>query len=143
MTLPFHVSCTLESPLLYELPDDRFQIMTTGAVGPLVAGYQFLLVNAELASFLASLKVERVTYRPATITDPRTGAVLRTHTRVVVQQYFHDRDLPDVPLSGYKILAFADQYYFVSPGLKDALEARGFEYLRFSEGLSQFAGCAA
>jgi hypothetical protein len=60
-----------------------------------------------------------------------------------VQQFFQDRDLPDVPLSGYRILAFSDQYYFVSPGLKDALEARGFEYLRFSEGLSQFAGCAA
>jgi hypothetical protein len=143
MTLPFYVSCTLESPLLYELPGDRFQVMTGGTVGPFVAGYQFLLVNAELASFLASLEVERVTYRPATIIDPRTGVEFKTHTRVVVQQFFQDRDLPDVPLSGYRILAFSDQYYFVSPGLKDALEARGFEYLRFSEGLSQFAGCAA
>ena len=31
MTLPFHLSCTLESPLLYELSDDRFQVMATGA----------------------------------------------------------------------------------------------------------------
>ena len=42
---PFHVSCSEASPLLYELPYDRFQLMTEGAVAPWVGGYQFLLVD--------------------------------------------------------------------------------------------------
>jgi hypothetical protein len=143
MSLPFHVSCAQESPLLYELPNDCFRQMTPGLVEPFVAGYQFLLVDAALAQFLARLDIESITYRPATIVDPRASRELRTHTRVVVQQFFRAPDILDIPTSGLRILTLEDRYYFVSPALKVELEKGGFHYLRFAEGLSQFAGHAA
>ncbi len=143
MSLPFHVTCTQDNPLLYEQPNDCFRQMTPGTFGPFVAGYQFLLVDATLAQFLKTLDIERVTYRPATIVDPRTSQELRTHIRVVVQQFFLAAEILDIPTSGLRILTLGDQDYFVSPALKSELEQGGFDYLRFSEGLSRFAGHAA
>jgi hypothetical protein len=140
MSLPFHVSCSEASPLLYELPDDRFQLMTRGDAAPWVGGYQFLLVENSLAHFLQILDVERVTYRPATIVDPRRGEQKKTHTRVVVQQFFRSTDIRDLALTGLRIYAMNDQYYFISPALKAELENAAFPYLRFSEGLAEFAG---
>jgi hypothetical protein len=138
MPLPFHVSCAETGPLLYELADDRFEVMTHETVTPFVAGYQFLLVENSLADFLKVLEVQRVTYRPATIVDPRRGEERRTHTRVVVQHFFRPSDISDIAVTGLRIYSMGDEYYFVSPALKAELEKGGFPYLRFSEGLSGF-----
>jgi hypothetical protein len=51
MSLPFYVSCDWKSPLLYELPGDRFQVMAEGSIGPFVAGYQFLLMTLHSRNF--------------------------------------------------------------------------------------------
>jgi hypothetical protein len=114
--------------------------MTRGVVGPFVAGHQFLLVEQRLAEFLQQLDIESVTFRTAVIVDPKSGNESRTHTRVIVQQFFRAADIRDLALDGYRLLTMGDEYYFVSPALKGELEAAGFDCLQFSEGLSSFAG---
>jgi hypothetical protein len=57
-----------------------------------------------------------------------------------VQQFFRSTDIRDLALTGLRIYAMNDQYYFISPALKAELENAAFLYLRFSEGPAEFAG---
>ena len=143
MPLPFHVFC--ESPVVrvYELNDGRFQLIDPGPISPFLAGYRYLLVEQNLATFLATLGIERVRYEPAVLFNRGTGEELHTHVRLSVGQFFNQNQLLDLPLDGLRLLAMDDQYYFVSPELKAELEVSPFRYLRFTEGLSGFAGGAA
>jgi len=51
--------------------------------------------------------------------------------------------MQDFALDGQRILILNDEYYFVSPSLKQVLERAGFDYLEFTEGLTGFAAGAA
>jgi hypothetical protein len=143
MPLPFHVFCDLPAVRVYELNDGRFQLIDPGPISPFLSGYRYLLVERELAAFLTALGIERVRYEPAVLFNRGTGEELRTHVRLHVGQLFSENQLLDLPLDGLRLLAMHDQEYFVSPELKVELEASPFHYLRFTEGLSGFAGGAA
>ncbi|MFG6485638.1 hypothetical protein ACG04R_03080 [Roseateles sp. BYS78W] len=139
MQLPFLLTCSEPAVGLYELADGRFQLIKQGPIAPLMTGYRHLLVESSLAEFLQCLPIERVRYEPAVLVNRGTGEEHRTHSRIVVSQFFRPDDLRDIPLEGMRILTMNDEYFFVTAELKNALEASPFQYLQFSEGLSNFA----
>lgn len=140
--MPYLIKSSIPSPLLFELADGRFHILQNGALPPFMAGYGYLLVEQPFAEFLQQIEVERIIFEPAVLYSPVTGEEFHSHVRIRVSQFFSANNIPDLNLSGLRILTLNDQYYFVSPDLKDALEACSFEYLSFSEGLSEFAAGA-
>lgn len=140
MALPFQVSHQMVNPWFFEMGSGRFELVRGSDIPPLIPGYEFLLVVNELADFLRTLGIEGVRFEDAILYDPRTGAEARTHTCLRVPGSPAGGDIRDLS-DGYRMLATADQHYFVSPALKEALEAKGFDYLRFSEGFSGY--CAA
>ena len=142
MTWPYLIESSIPSPLLFELADGRFHILQSGTLSPFMAGYGYLLVEQEFAEFLQQIEVERIAVEPAVLYSPVTGEEFHSHVRIRVSQFFSANDISDLNLSGLRILTLNDEYYFVSPDLKDALEARSFGYLSFSEGLSEFAAGA-
>lgn len=141
--LPFQVFCELPAVRVYELDDGRFQLVDPGPISPFLAGYRYLLVEQSLATFLATLGIERVRHEPAVLFNRSTGEELHSHVRLHVGQFFTENQLLDLQLDGLRLLTMNDQDYFVSPELKVRLEAGSFQYLRFAEGLSGFAGGAA
>ncbi|SRR5260221_601208 len=140
MSLPYLIVCKAPAVGLYELTDGRFQLIQQGPIAPVMAGFQYLLIEESLASFLEGLGIERVSYETAVIFNRKSGEEFRTHVRVRVGQFFRPEEVNDIALSGLRFLTMNEQYYFVSPDLKLKLEASNFEYLDFSEGLSSFAG---
>lgn len=142
MTLPFLIDCNVPQPRLYELSDGRFLLIDALPISPLLYGYQYLIVERALGDFLAGLALERVRFEDAILFDRGTGKEFRTHVRIRVGQFFKADQLSDLALDGMRLLTMDDREYFVSPALRAALDARVFEYLRFTEGLHGFAGDA-
>ena len=140
--LPFHVYCDQPEALLVELSDGRFQAVTHESLSPFMVGYNYVLVEAPLAEFLHRLGLERVQFEPAVIWDPASKSEITTHVRLRIGQFFTTSQINDLALEGPRLLALGDQYCFVSPALKELLQQSPFSYLRFSEGLSEFAAHA-
>ncbi|WP_442782802.1 hypothetical protein [Collimonas fungivorans] len=140
MQLPFHIESSIPAVRLYELSDGRFQLLGAGPVGPFLSGPGYLLVEEKLASYLECVGIDRVTQEPAVLFDRLAGVEFRTHVRIKVGQYFKVDQIEDLGLTGPRILTMNDEYYFVSAELKAMLERSEFHYLRYSEGLSRFAG---
>jgi len=139
MPLPFHVSCRQRSILLFELRDGRFQLLQQGPVAPFMPGFRYLLVEHPLASFLSALAIPGLSAVPATLFNRGTGEEYHTHSRLIVGQFFRAEKIQDTPRDGCRVFTMDDREYFVSPALKAVLECSEFSYLRFSEGLSEFA----
>jgi hypothetical protein len=132
---------TEEFPVkLYPLKDGRFQLIEDGKPGPFMSGYNYLLVETKFAQYLENLNVESVTFRDVVILARSKNEEYHSHKEVIVGQHFSSDDINDIDLDGDRILKMDDQYVFVSPSLKEKLERSEFVYLRFSEGLSNFAG---
>jgi hypothetical protein len=142
MALPFLIDCDVPQPRLYELSDGRFQLIDAMPIGPLLCGYQYLIVERALGNFLAGLALERVRFEDAVLFDRGTGEESRTHVRIRVSQFFKADQLSDLALDGMRLLTMDDRDYFVSPDLRNVLSASSFKYLRFTEGLQGFAGDA-
>lgn len=139
MKLPYCMSCTDQHALLYPLADGRFQIMEPAPLAPLMIGHEYVLVERELAEYLRDLDLPRLDVVDAVIYQPRTGEEIRTHERLVVGQRFSSDLIRDLNLDGERLLLMDNRWLFVSPPLKERLERSRFQYLRFSEGLREFA----
>ena len=148
MELPFYVASTIPELRLFELADGRFQIIEIGPVEPIVAdrigpflsGRGYLIVEENLAAYIDSIEIDRISLQPVVLYDPSSGNEFRTHVRVKVGQFFSADQINDLDLSGLKILTMNDEFYFVSPELKAMLEKQEFQYLQFTKGLTSFAG---
>jgi hypothetical protein len=55
-------------------------------------------------------------------------------------KHFSSDMVRDINLGGERFLLMDGTYLFVSPLLRQRLDASPFKYLRFTEGLSEFAG---
>ncbi len=137
--LPYHVDCS-EHCLLYELEDGCFQLMSGQASAPLIVGFRFALADETLVSTLGSLDIPQVIYEPAIIRDSREQKELTTHHRLKIGQHFEHDQISDLDLDGHRMFVMEDSHLFVSPSLKRVLDSDEFPNLRFSEGLSMFAG---
>ena len=137
---PYFVESSEPCVRLYQLKNGRFQMIEHGNICRFMQGYRYLLVEKELASFLKSIGVGRVAFRDAIIFNRKTNEEFNSHVEVIINQYFDSDQIQDIDLDGDRILMMDNQYVFVRPSLKEKLESSKFKYLRFSEGLSNFAG---
>ncbi|RJG07488.1 hypothetical protein D3870_17135 [Noviherbaspirillum cavernae] len=138
--LPFHIYTEQRGPRLYQLDDGRFQIIEKGDLGPFMSGYGYVLADRDLADFLEQLDAERVTFKDAVVWDRTSNAEYTTYRQILINQHFSHDQIRDLNIEGTRMLMMGNEYPFVSPMLKHRLENSQFTYLRFSEGLSGFAG---
>lgn len=139
MNLPYYLFCSEIGTNLYPLKDGRFQIVTKGKVAPLMAGYGYTLVEENFAEYLEQLDLHRLDIVDAIIYDPTHKEEIRTHRQLKIEQHFSADMIGDINLDGERILLMDNCYIFISPQLKRRLEHSEFQYLRFSEGLNEFA----
>ena len=76
----------------------------------------------------------------AIIFDPRQQREILTYSQLHIAQEFSANAIRDLNLDGEQILLMDRQYVFVSAQLKERLQQSRFKDLRFTEGLSKFAG---
>jgi hypothetical protein len=127
------------APLLYRLSDGRFQIIEQGRLAPLMVGFEYVLVETAFAEFVEDLDMPRLKIIDAAIYDPQRNEEIRTHKELLIRQRFSSDMIRDIDLDGDRFLLMNGTYLFVSPSLKERLEASPFKYLRFTEGLDGFA----
>jgi hypothetical protein len=140
MRLPYHISCLESHPRLYQLSDGRFQIVEKGSLAPLMVGHDYVLVETAFADYVEVLDVPRLGIIDAIIYDPRRNQEIHAYRQLQIGQRFSSDMIRDIDLQGERILLMGDTDLFVSPSLKQRLEASPFKYLRFTEGLSEFVG---
>lgn len=146
------MSCTQPHARLYHLADGRFQIVEEGNLASMMIGYDYVLVEGDFAQYLTTLDLPGLEIIDAIIYEPWLKKEIRTHKQLLIDQQFssdmmrnsHQSSSPDtihreIDLDGERFLLMDRQYVFVSSGLRERLEASGFNYLRFTEGLSEFA----
>ena len=138
MSAPFSLSCSLPADSLYQLADGRFQLIANGPIAPLMTGFDYVLAEKPLAEFLFARGLERVRFLPAIIYRRGTGEEYHTHEQLLVGQRFSSTSIRDVALDGERLLLMDERYLFASPSLKEVLAESQFDYLQFSEGLSEF-----
>jgi hypothetical protein len=134
------MSCSESHPRLYKLSDGRFQIMEEGDLAPMMVGYEYALVESGLAEYLEALDVPRLEIIGAVVYDPRRKREIHTYKQLRITQRISSDMIRDINPDGERFLLMGETYLFVSPLLKQRLEASPFKYLRFTEGLSEFAG---
>ncbi len=140
MKLPYHMSCLESHPQLYQLSDGRFQIMEQGDLAPMMVGYEYVLVESGLAEYLEALDLPRLEIIGAVVYDPRKKQEIHTYRQLQITQRVSSDMIRDIDLDGERLLLMGETYLFVSPLLKQRLETSLFKYLRFTQGLSEFAG---
>ena len=138
--LPFFIDSRFHNVRLFELNDGRFQLLEAAPVGPFLSGPGYLLVERNLGKFLVEQGVERIACEDAILFDRPSNTEFRTHVRIRVGQYFTSDQIHDLDFTGPRLLTMNDEYYFVSPDLRDRLQQAAFGYLTFSKGLTGFAG---
>lgn len=134
------MSCSESHPRLYQLSDGRFQVMEEGDLAPMMVSYEYVLVESELAEYLEALDLPRLEIIDAVIYDPRKKQEIHAYRQLQITQRLFSDMIRDINLDGERFLLMGETYLFVSPLLKQRLEASPFKYLRFTEGLSEFVG---
>ena len=134
------MSCKELHPRLYQLSDGRFQIMEEGDLAPLMFGKEYILVESRLAEYIEVLDLPRLEVVEAVIYDPRRRREIRNYKELRIGERFSSDMIRDINLEGERFFLMDGSSVFVSPALKERLEASPFAYLRFTEGLSEFVG---
>ncbi|WMS87059.1 hypothetical protein [Pleionea litopenaei] len=133
---PFNLSIT-NNVGLYKLKDGRYQTTKRGQVDPIMVGYEYVLVQKEIADYFESLNIERVSFVPTIIWDRPNDKEYSDYVRLDVNHHFTEDDINDLDLDGKQFLLMNKEYLFVSPELKVELESSRYGF-RFTEGLSFF-----
>ena len=140
MAYPFHMSSAVYADNLYLLSDGRYLPIRDGPLGPLMCGFEYILVEQALADFLRELNLPQVSFEPAVIWRIKSKESFTSHVLMIVGHEFAyaPPESFDLPLDGDRLYRMGD-YLFVSPSLRERLLASPFDYLRFSLGFSEFA----
>jgi hypothetical protein len=134
----FHLSCTAEADLLYELSDGSFQLISGGPVAPLMIGFGYVLAEQALAEYIDSLEIDHFSLQPAIILR-RPDIEITTHRRLFVGQQFTPDMVRDMPLSGRRIMLLNNQYLFVTPEAKAVLDLSAWPSLKVTDEFTDFA----
>jgi len=122
---------------LFHLSDGRYQLIKSGKISPIMSGFKYLLVEDEIASYLQSLEIERVTYSPAIIWDRKNDIEHKNYQSMNINHHFESGEISDIDLTGKQFLLMGNRYPFVTPELKSTLENSPYNF-KFSHGLSNF-----
>ena len=109
---------------------------------PFVTRFQLVLAEERLSRLLGALDVPGLRIQPTVVTLPGGQGEVHSHCRIRVGQYFTLDQSRDLNLDGDRLLTLNDEYLFVTTSLRSKLEQAGFEYLKFSNGLSEFGANA-
>jgi hypothetical protein len=137
---PYLVNCLEPSVPLFRLADGRYQLTKDGPIAPFMDGPGYFLVERHLADFLEELDISGLRNVRAVIWHRRIDKEYATHSNLIVDRFFTSSTIDELDLTGNQVYSMDDRYLFVSPELKDRLQCSAFGYLRFSDGLSDFAG---
>lgn len=115
--------------------------MTTQVkIAPILVGYGYALVEKKFSEYLEQLDLPQLDVVDAVIYNPKDKLEMRTHCQLLVGQHFSANMIRDIDLDGERLLIMDNSYIFISRQLQKRLEETEFTYLRFSEGLIEFAG---
>lgn len=140
MLYPYSVECLEPAVPLFRLADGRYQLTKDGPIAPFMYGYGYYLAEPTLTEFFKELDMPGIRFEPAVIWHRRIDKEYSTHSNLLIDRFFTPETITELDLDGNQVYSMNDSYLFVSPGLKARLESFPFTYLRFSEGLSSFAG---
>ncbi len=101
-------------------------------------GYGYVLADRALAKYLVSRRLQEIEIRPATLYRRTTNEEFDTHAEICIGSEIEFEKFDEVQAHGEQLAIMGKQYLFASSALKEELERAKFEYLRFSEGLSEF-----
>lgn len=133
------MSCSEPHARLYQLADGRFQVVEKGELAPLMSGYNYVLVEEDLAEYLSDLDLPELEIIPAVIYEPWEKQEIRTHRQLVIHQRCSTDEIGEIDFEGERFLLLNQAYVFVSGPLKERLAASPFKYLCFTKGLEGFA----
>ena len=122
---------------LYQLNDGRYQLTTDEPVEPIMVGQKYILLQNKVAEVVQNLEVERVSFEPATIWNRKTDTEYPDYQKMSVHRHFTAAEINDIDLDGKQFLVMDNQYVFVTPELKNALETTRLN-LKFNKGFSNF-----
>ncbi len=137
---PYFVECLESSVPLFRIADERYQMTKDGPIAPFMDGPGYFLAESTLTSFLDELDIQGLSFEPAVIWHRRIDKEYRTHHNLIVGRFFTPSTINELDLTGSQVYSMNDRYFFISHELKQRLEDAPFGYLKFSEGLSGFAG---
>lgn len=140
MDYPYFVYTKIKSVNLYQLNDGRFQMIKQGSLALLMCGYQYVIVEDKFADYLDALDIRSIELRKVIIWNRQTNKEFRNYKQILFDRHFSLNQINDLNIDGIKMMLMDNHHLFVSPKLKQILEKSEFDYLLFSEGLSQFAG---
>ncbi|TQV88290.1 hypothetical protein [Aliikangiella coralliicola] len=122
---------------LFPLKDGRYQKITNGSLEPVLVGVKYILIKKEIAEYLKSLDIDRISFKPVIIYDRTDESENSSYEQMIVNHHFHTTEFNDVDTSGKQFLLFNYEYLFVTSELKDILDKSKFDF-EFSYGFSNF-----
>jgi hypothetical protein len=114
--VPFYVKVENEVGL-FELNDGRFQPTQKGALSRFMVGFKYILVENDIAQYLQSLDIERVTFKPAIIWERNTNKEHSNYQQMCVNHHFDLTMASDLNIEGKQFLLMDNRYLFASPEL--------------------------
>lgn len=143
MFYPYCVYTKINHIGLYQLKDGRFQMIMQGNLSQLMTGFRYVIVEKTLAEFFKELEIESIDYKDAIIWNRGLNIEYDNYSQLFIHNQFSAEQIGELDLSGSKVFvlnSMGNLYVFVTPQLKEILTKKsGFKYLKFSEGLEQFA----
>ena len=135
---PFLVESKIRAVSLYQLRDGRFQMIKQGNLSPFMNGFDYILIDEELAGFLNSVDISHIEIIDAIVWNRETEVEYKNYRQLVVNKYFTEENFQTQNLKGMQMYMYGNGNLFVSPELKELLEKSKFDYLSFSEGYIRF-----
>ena len=136
--IPFLVESKIRAVSLYQLKDGRFQMIKQGNLSPFMNGFDYILIDKELAGFLNLVDIPQIEIIDAIVWNRETEVEYKNYRQLVVNKYLTEENFKTQNLKGMQMYMYGNGNLFVSPGLKQLLEKSKFDYLFFSEGYSRF-----
>jgi hypothetical protein len=138
MYYPFHIDTKLHHVGLFQLDDERFQMIKQGRLSPLMVGFEYVIVENRLADFLKLLEINSTKFKNAIIWNRGKNIEYKNYTQLVLENHFSHDQIGQLDMSGLNMFVMDNNSLFVTPSLKKILSKSAFKYLRFSEGLGFF-----
>jgi hypothetical protein len=136
-----HVYCETSSVQLVRLRDGEFQVVSPGAFGSLLSGYDYILTASPVADALRAICGADVSFRDATIVRRATGESWTSYTEVVpIAALEGPHDLPRARLSATRAWHYRHGHLFVNGEVRRALLDLKLPDLSFSPAFALFGG---
>ena len=136
---PYFVESKNTHTDLFRLSNGRFQMIKQGNLSKFMSGVDYILLDNKLADFLDDQDIPLIEFNQAIIWNRKLDKEYKNYKHLIVNNYMTEENVKYLDLRGYKMYIYLKNYLFVSPELKEKLQAAEFNYFKFSLGFSRFA----